>query len=257
MKKLIPASLTTSLILIVILFFSKGLNYSFALENKKINVANKILSAYDKIIATHPSTISEKQFYKYESDIIVGFSGSGGYFLNNDGINWILKAEDIFNKKGIKLKDKEHRHSVIAWSYFHSEQYGKALKELNDIKDQSGVELVEWVVNNSGIKNGIVKIKEYKGKIPDESSEGAKIENDRYLFISYFKGPVYRYDKLKNLHALIYAPGSQYDWCDDLKLQNGKLVIRLGDIDGTSFVFDNTTHKLSQLNNKISAVPMN
>lgn len=196
-------------------------------------------------LANDPNTISEKQFYQYEHEIISGSSGSGGYFLDEPDIDWLKKAEYAFKAKGVKLKDKYPRHFVIAYSYFNMQKYDKALKEFRNIKDQEGVELVEWFISNGGIKNGLVKIKEYPGKIPWDSSEITKVEDKNYLFISYFKGPVYRYDKKSKKHAIIYAPEDEYDWCDALASDGRNLVIKLRD-DAGIFVFDNEKLEISQ-----------
>ena len=122
----------------------------------KINIPG-----FDKIIATDPSTISERRFYQYESAIINDSLGSGDPSLDRDGINWILKAEDFFNKEGIELKDEENRHSVITWSYLHNKQYDKALEELKKIKDkdQTEIEMPKWIISHKGtsIKNDNAK----------------------------------------------------------------------------------------------------
>ena len=262
MKKLFFTLLTLSLLFTVMFFLftpkeTKKHQSAIALKEKdtksKETPVDKIVETSLRALTLNPSTLSEKQFYEYAESIIAGFSGSGGNFLGTNEINWILKGEDAFNKRGIKLKDREYRHSVIAWSYFSgaNEQYDKALEEFKSIKDQYGIELSEWVINNKRIKNGIVKIKEYEGIIPCDASENAKIENDRYRFVAYFKGPVYRYDKLKNLHALIFKPASQYDWYDELKLENEKLIIGSSD-NADTFILNNITHKLARLDKKVN-----
>jgi len=200
----------------------------------------------DKILVTDSTSVSEKEFYEYSSIIIHGFSGSGGYFLGEPEIQWIRKAEKSLKSKGIKLKDEGNRNFAIADSYFNDSKYNKALEEFKNMKHQLGIELTEWFISNKGIKNGIVNIKEYPGLIPCEASETVRIEDNLYTFIAYFKGPVYRYNKVKNLHAIIYAPDWQYDWCDGLNFENGKLTIKLRDIGeaGDTFIFDNTTQEI-------------
>ena len=205
-----------------------------------------LLYDFDKILATEPGQLSEGEFYEYESAIIRGFSGSGGYFLGDTEIEWILKGEKVFETKGVSLKDKEFRHTVIAWSYFNDEKYNKAYEEFKGINDQGGLELTEWFINNEGIKSGILNIKKHEGEISYGASETARIEDDRYLFVAYFKGPVYRYDKDKKQHALIYAPEFDYDWPDELQLNDGNLTIKLRDDAGT-FIFNNVTNEISQL----------
>jgi len=201
---------------------------------------------WDKVLVINPSAVSEEEFYQYESIIIRGFSGSGGYFLGEPEIQWIRKAEESLKSKGIKLKDEWSRNFSIADSYFMAGKYNKALEEFKNMNCQSGIELTEWFISNKGIKNGVVKVKEYPGHIPYEASETARIEDNLYAFIAYFKGPIYRYNKVKNLHAIIYAPNWQYDWCDALNFENGKLTIKLRDCGeaGDTFIFDNSTQEI-------------
>ena len=203
----------------------------------------------EKIMSLDLSILTPQQFYELEQSIIGLYSGSGGYFLGEQEIAWLRKAEKIFKSKGIKLKDEEYRNFVIADSYFNNDNKDKALEEFKNMDNQQGIELSEWVISNEGITKGKVKIKEYLGKIPCEATELAKTENDRNLFVSYFKGPVYRYDKVNNLHALVYAPDFKYDWCDHLNFKDGKLFIKLRDIGqpGAKFVFDNINHTIVAL----------
>ena len=63
-----------------------------------------------------------------------------------------------------------------------------ALEEFKNAGLQDGIELAEWFINNEHMLDGIIKIVEYEGGIPWEgSTEIAKVEDDRYLFIAYFK----------------------------------------------------------------------
>lgn len=189
------------------------------------------------------STLSEEEFYQYENAIFLGFSGSGGYFLGEDLIDWLKKGEVALDAKGIELKNEDQRHLAFADSYFHEGKLEKALAEYRNMHLQGGVEKMEWFIDNKGIKNGIVKIKESPGKIPYGTSEIASAENKQYLFVSYFKGPIYRFNKTKTTHAIIYAPENRYDWCDALYLDGEKTMIRLRDGAGT-FVFDNSSQEI-------------
>ena len=201
---------------------------------------------WDEVLVIDPTSVSEEEFYQYESIIISGFSGSGGYFLGEPEIQWIRKAEKSLKSKGIKLEDERDRNFVIANSYFNHDKYGKALEEFKNMNYQHGTELTEWLINNEGIENGAVNIKEYPGPIPCEAGETARIEDNLYAFVAYFKGPIYRYNKARNLHAIIYAPDWKYDWCNALNFENGKLTIKLRDIAeaGGTFVFDNATQEI-------------
>ncbi|MCP4649643.1 MAG: hypothetical protein GY853_06130 [PVC group bacterium] len=204
---------------------------------------------YEKVMSLDISILTPQQFYELEGSIISLYSGSGGYFLTQDQIEWVQRVVDSFKARDIKIEDPHQRGFIIAWSYFSNGEYQNAMKAFKKIKDQRGFEHSEWRSNNKGVKNGKVEIVEYPGNIPDESTKLAKIENDRYLFVSYFRGPIYRYDKVENLHAIVYMPDSSYDWCDNLNFKDGKLFIKLRDCGepGAKFVFDNTTHKIISL----------
>ena len=200
----------------------------------------------EKILVSDPGTITERQFYQFESAIMSGYSGSGGYYLDEPLIQWLKKAEDAFKTKGVRLKDKYKRDFAIADSYFNHGIYDKALEEFKNVNNQEGVELAEWFVNNDGIKNGPVKINEYPGKIPCSASKTAKAEDGNYKFAAYFKGPIYRYDKKSKKHAIIYAPEDKYDWCNALAFDGSNVVIKLRDDAGT-FIFDNKSPSIFQL----------
>ncbi|MFH1875335.1 MAG: hypothetical protein ABH865_00400 [Candidatus Omnitrophota bacterium] len=207
----------------------------------------ELLNNVDKISGMDASKISEEQFYEYEQALITGFSGSGGNFLGEKEINWLTKMEESFKKRGITLKDTWHRHYVIADSYFNDERYSKALEEFKKLGDRPGIELSEWMVSNKGITDGVIKIMEYKGKIPHDSLESgsARAEDKRYLFISCFKGPVYRYNKVTDMHAIVYAPEFKYDWSDNLSFDGELLTITLRD-DAGIFIFNNVSKEIKQ-----------
>ncbi|MBF0217157.1 MAG: hypothetical protein HQL30_09215 [Candidatus Omnitrophica bacterium] len=199
----------------------------------------------DTILATAPDKISEVEFYRYEDEIIRGFSGSAGYLLEEEEIVWILKAEAALRSKGIELKESRNRHFVIAHSYLNLRMFDKALAEFKGIKDREGEELAEWLIDNHGIKNGPVKIREYPGEIPCSASETAKTEDGRYKYAAYLKGPVYRYDKDQNTHALIYMPEDKYNWCEGLAVAGGGLAMTLRE-NADELVFNNENSSIVQ-----------
>lgn len=196
----------------------------------------------DKIATINPTQLSENQFYGYEQAIVSGYSGSGGYFLEKEEIEWLKKAVAALEAKGIKLKDEHDRGIAFGDSYFHLKEYPQAILEYKKAGHFGGAEEVEWVLNNGEAKNGPLKIVEYPGKIIFDASEAARIEDGKYLFVSYFKGPVYRYDKANDSHAVIYAP-DRYDWVDFLDWDGEKLIIIERDGAG-AFEFDNKTNTL-------------
>ena len=205
--------------------------------------------AIDRILATNPATLIPEQFYQYEFALLAGFSGSGGSFLEEPHIAWLRKAEVAFKARGVQVEDKYDRDFAIADSYFNSHQYEKALDEFRRLKVQSGIELAEWFINNRTLRNaGGVKLIEYDGEIPCDATELTRVENERYVFAAYFKGPIYRYDKLTKKHALIYAPRDKYDWCDKLAFNGKTLIIRLRD-DAGMYAFNNERNELHSVCN--------
>jgi len=208
----------------------------------------------DRILATDPATLTEQQFYECEFAILAGYSGSGGNFLEEPHIAWLRKTEAAFGERGIQLEDKYDRGFAIADSYFNYGKYQKALREFRAISNQAGVELAEWFIKNIALGyGGNVKIVEYDGEIPWRSSETARAEDARYLFVAYLKGPVYRYDKLTKKHALIYAPKDKYDWCNKLEVEGNKVIIHLRDDAGT-YAFNNERNEIRSICNVLREV---
>lgn len=205
----------------------------------------------DIMITIDPAHLSADQFYYYEFRIIALNSGSGGSFLEERHIEWLKKAVAILEAKGIKLKDEYQRGNVYGSSYFHLGEYQKAVEEYRKVGDVGSVENAEWFLNNGEIKNGTVKIVEYPGEIPyGEDFLAAQAQDKQYLFASFFKGPIYRYDKANKKHAIIFAPAWNYDWVDSLKWDGKRLVMKCRDMGksvGDSFEFDNSTSSLRKL----------
>lgn len=213
---------------------------------------------FDKMLKIDPAILSEEQFYACERGLFDGFQGSGGYFLGKEEISWIRKGVAALVSKGVKLPNESNsdadRGEAIAESYFNMDDYKNSTEEYRRNGDSGGAEWAEWLANNGELKSGMVKIVEYPGKIPwgPVASETARAEDKRYLFAAYFKGPVYRYDKAKDKHAVIFAPESKYDWADLLKWDGKRLMIKCRDVGvvGDSFEFDNATNNLKQVGGK-------
>ena len=205
--------------------------------------------AIDTILTTNPAALSPHQFYDYESAIVRGFSGSGGSFLEEPEIVWLRKAEAAFDAKGINLRDEYGRGFVIADSYVNARQYEKAFTEFKRLGSQYGIELTEWFIKNKELSHaGAVSLVEYDGREPCSASETARVEDERYTFVAYFKGPVYRYDKRTRKHALIYMPKDKYDWCDQLAFNGTTLIIRLRD-DAGMYAFNNERNEIHSVCN--------
>ena len=195
----------------------------------------------EKILSMNPDKLPEKQFYRYEFDIIGGYSGSGGSFLPDEAVEWLRKAELSFEKRGIKLKDEYNRHPAFIDSYYHNNEFEKALREAEIINDCSWIELLTWFIENASLKD-IIRIKEFPGSIPFNASVTARAEDSCYIFVGFHKGPVYRYDKIKNTHAIIYASYDEYDWPESFEWDGETLHVKLTE---SSIIFNNKTSCLN------------
>jgi hypothetical protein len=129
-------------------------------------------------------------------------------------------------------------------------EYKESIEEYRRIGNNFGAEEAEWFLNNGEIKNGTVKIVEYPGEIPwgPVASETAKTEDKQYLFVAYFKGPVYRYDKPKDKHSIIFDAASKYDWVDSLKWDGKRLMMKCRDLSepGENYEFNNAKNTLKK-----------
>ncbi|MBA7503862.1 hypothetical protein ES706_02483 [subsurface metagenome] len=190
-----------------------------------------------EILATDPDEISPDLFYECKDAIIAGYSGTGGFALGESEIQWLRKAEESFKKRNIKIKGHWDRHFIFGCSYLNWHKYEKALQEFKLINYQDGIERAEWFINNAGITSGYVKIHEYPGRISYTASENDRAGNKHYLFVAYFRGGIYRYDRQKDTHAIIYIPQDSYNWCEDLKFDGRYLTIKRRN--DPTFIFDN------------------
>lgn len=196
----------------------------------------------EKILSMNPEKVAEKEFYRYEFDIMAGYSGSGGSFLPDKAIEWLKKAESSFENRGIKLKDEYSRHIAFIDSYYHNHEFEKALHEAEIVDNSEWIELLTWFIENGALK-GIIKIKEFPGRIPFNSSVTARIEDSCYIFVGFHKGPVCRYDKANDRHAIIYASYNEYDWPESFEWDGENLYVKLTE---NSIIFNNKTNCLNK-----------
>jgi hypothetical protein len=173
---------------------------------------------------------------------MAGYSGSGGSFLPDDAIEWLKKAESSFGKRGIKLKDEYNRHLAFIDSYFHNREFENALHEAKLVNDRGWIELLRWFIENESLKDTI-KITEFPGSIPFNASVTARLEDARYIFVGFHKGPVYRYDKKQNRHAVIHASYDEYDWPERFEWDGKNLYVKLRE---DTITFNNKTNHLNK-----------
>lgn len=196
-----------------------------------------------KIQEMDPFAIAEAKFYSCEYALFTEFSGSRGYFLSDSQIEWLKKAEAALLAGGIVLKDPYDRKIVFAGSYFNTQNYEKAFEAYRNIGETMAAEESEWLMNNGEIKSGEVKVEEYAGKIPPGPTEITRAEDAKYLFVSYFKGAVYRYDKAHDRHAVIFSPSDEYAWVEVLQWDGRRLTMALRGRAGV-FEFENAVNQL-------------
>ena len=72
-----------------------------------------------------PNNVSESDFYKAEYALIAGYSGSGGYFLERDQIDWLKRSVKSLKQRGIKPVDYFERRNVYRDSFYHLRQDSK------------------------------------------------------------------------------------------------------------------------------------
>lgn len=178
-----------------------------------------------------PTNISVEGFLATVEEIEQGYSGSGGYFLGEEEIEWILKAEASLWSRGMEVPGAAKRLRMIGDSYMYMggmseadffgkfdpirrrEHYRKALEFFTRTQDFCRAEEALWLLEHADLTPPYhVRGQEFPGAIPCTSSETARLETPRYTFIAFFKGPLYRYDKQRNAHAIIFKDPVDYNY---------------------------------------------
>lgn len=84
-----------------------------------------------------------------------------------------------------------------------------------DLEDPANA-VLRWHKENGALKDGSVSIHLYEGPGPFEPLPEGCLDDGEYLWIAYFKGPVYGYIKSQNKHFIPYSPASIYAWVNCL-----------------------------------------
>lgn len=104
--------------------------------------------------------------------------------------------------------------------------------------------VLRWHKENGARKDGPVSIHLYEGPGPFDPIPEGCLEDGDYLWIAYFKGPVYGYIKSQNKHFIPYSPASIYLWVNCLVASNRYLWMGTH---GDGIVrFDKKKHVLKQ-----------
>jgi hypothetical protein len=91
-------------------------------------------------------------------------------------------------------------------------------------------------------KGGIVRINEFPGKIPKGGSINCEVEDAEFIWISFFKGGVFAYNKKRNVHFVVWVPDSPYDATGELT--SGEQYLWLGEPGNGAQIFDKQEHTL-------------
>lgn len=84
-----------------------------------------------------------------------------------------------------------------------------------DLDDPTNA-VLRWHKENGDLKDGSVSIHLHEGPGPFEPLPEGCLDDGEYLWIAYFKGPVYGYIKSQNKHFIPYSPASIYGWVNCL-----------------------------------------
>jgi len=207
-----------------------------------------------QILRLDPATLSAAQFYECERAILAEGLRPDGFFLGEDEVLWMKKALAAFEARGIPLREHAVPRGVIfADSYFHLKDYEKARAEYRESGNDAEAEKMEWYLANEEVRDGPLQLQTHPGDIRFSGIETARAEDERYLFTAYFKGPVYRYDKVRQEHAVIWYPADASDWSDSLEWNGENLLIGMGK--NRRLMFSNRTRNLGPFSASRTAVP--
>lgn len=207
-----------------------------------------------QILLLDPTGLSAAQFYECERAILAEGLHSDGFFLGEEAIVWMKKALAAFEARGIPLREHAVPRGVIfADSYFHLKDYEKARAEYRESGNEADAEKMEWYLANEEVRDGPLRLQTHPGDVRFSGIETARAEDARYLFTAYFKGPVYRYDKVRQEHAVIWYPPDVSDWSDSLEWNGENLLIGSGK--NRRLMFSNRTGSIGPFSGPRAAVP--
>ena len=90
----------------------------------------------------------------------------------------------------------------------------------------------DWVSSNGrGFYNGKMKELKYTGDLSgfqDLNTIACQVEDENYVWTSYFKGAVFGYSKKGNFYFPVYVPKRVGDWADSLISTGDVLIIGVG-----------------------------
>lgn len=91
-----------------------------------------------------------------------------------------------------------------------------------EVKSAERVSLKEaarqWVQRHgTGFTKGVLQGDIYPGEIPPSGAAViCLVEDDQYVWKSFFKGPVFAYDKQRNAHFVVFVPPTSADWVNQM-----------------------------------------
>lgn len=108
-------------------------------------------------------------------------------------------SDNSSQKEGLSVWLRQKAKELILY-YEEENSYDKAVRD--------------WIRSNGkGFYKGKVKIYEFPGKIPESgASIGCKVDDGEFIWLSYFKGALFGYNKSRDVYFVVYVPWTAYDW---------------------------------------------
>lgn len=174
---------------------------------------------------SNPAKLTTEEYRAAEEELLLGCSGSGGYFLDLDEMAWLKKGRAIHPIKENR-SDKNNLHAILGDSLQHMARYKEAAREFRLAGRTLAAAEVDWLVRNPDLHGGgMPKLHFIPGRLPIEELATAETvtANDR-TFVSEFKGSVFLDDVEHDRHAVIFVFESSYDWVSSLKFDGKTLT---------------------------------
>jgi len=165
--------------------------------------------------------------------------GTGGRSINLNLIN-PGKGEVVGLSMWFSFKATEATTQVSATDNFYSKDFQRERRFLEEIKYEYGFMGEEeinkeinnpdfayyfWAKDNSGIEDGKMRIRKYRGKHQCMASITDELREGNIVYTAYFKAGVIAYDENTDEHFILFHPNDMYSWPTLLKKTGPYLLI--------------------------------
>lgn len=172
-----------------------------------------------------PAKLSAKEFKIKEEQLLEGFSGSSGYFLEDEDIEWLKKGREI-HPVGAGETGREDLHKISAISLSNMLRYREAAAEYEKANLPVQAAQMDWLVRNPKLQDGgSPDLRFITGRLPmGQLGSTETAEDAGRLFVSEFKGAVFLSELAQDRYAVIFVPEDEYNWLRNIKFTGGKLT---------------------------------